>query len=1048
MARTLKGAWLSLWFCLLSTAGAQQTQIDSDTFGGYEARSIGPAVMGGRIADLDAVTDKRLTIYVGSAGGGLWKSSDAGVTFKPVFDKQPSDKQSSLSIGAVKVDPNDPKTVWVGTGESWTRNSVSIGTGVYRSKDAGETWQKMGLDNTERIARIVINPKDSNTVYICAPGHLWNPHPDRGVYKTTDGGKTWNKILYMDENTGCADLAMDPENQDVLYAGMWQFRRRPYSFESGGPKSGLYKSTDGGAHWKQLKTGLPEGTLGRIAVTVAPSKHNVVYALVEARHTAIFRSDDSGETWVEKNSSFNIVGRPFYFARLVVDPNNPDRVYKPGFSFSVSDDGGKTFADTSGGGFAGGGPHGDIHTAWVNPKNTDELIVGTDGGVYQSLDRGAHWRHLSVLAISQFYHVTYDMAEPYNVYGGLQDNGSWMAPSRYPGGIHNRDWRNIGFGDGMWVQVDPKDQDVVYVEYQGAKISRFRKSTSERKDIRPLPRPGEPEFRFNWNSPIQVSPSGAIYLGGQFLFRSTTQGDSWDRISPDLTTNNPAWLKQEESGGVTVDNSDAEKYETIFAISESPKDPNLIWVGTDDGNVQLTRDGGKTWANLTKNIPGLPPNTWVTGIEASHFNSAVAYATFDGHMSGDMKTYVYKTADLGKTWKMLSTEGLNGYAHVVREDLVNPDLLFVGTELGLFLSLDGGAHWAQFTGGIPNVAVRDVVVHPRTGDLLIATHGRGIYILDDLTPIRTMTPEILDSDAAFLDVRSSVVVVPASEQRFDGDADFSGRSPGESATIAYYQKKRHIFGDLKFEIYNQKGELVSTLAGDKRKGLNRLEWFMRLKPPKVPAGASLVQNQSAFIGPYVPTGTYTVKMTKGKQSYTTKLELVPDSRVHYSQEDRDLQQQAVLKLYKELEHLTFVADAVVDARDQARQRLTQLSLAQLNSVNSKDPIAKNLRSFADSMEALRGRLVAVKEGGGITGEEKLREKLGDLYGSINGYDGRPTQSQLDNMQTILTQLDQAEADFQKAVSTHLPVINPALEKQKLDSIKPLTREDWEKKQSK
>ena len=1021
----------ALVLCCLFPAEAQQIQIDSDTFGGYEARAIGPAAMGGRIADIDAVIDKRLIIYVGSAGGGLWKSIDAGITFKPVFDKQPS-----LSIGAVKVDPNDPKTVWVGTGESWTRNSVSIGTGIYRSKDAGDTWQKMGLENTERIARIVISPKDSNTVYVCAPGHLWNAHPDRGVFKTIDGGKTWNKILYVDDNTGCADMATDPENPQVLFAGMWQFRRKPYSFESGGPKSALYKSVDGGANWKQLKNGLPAGPLGRIAVAVAPTKHNVVYALVEAKHTALYRSDDSGETWVEKNSDYNIVGRPFYFARIVVDPANPDRVYKPGFGLSVTDDGGKSFAGL--GGFTGGGPHGDFHGVWVNPKNTDELLIGTDGGVYQSEDRGSHWRYLAVIPVSQFYHVTYDMAQPYNVYGGLQDNGTWMAPSQYPGGIHNREWRNIGFGDGMWAQVDPKDQDVVYVEYQGGKISRFRKSILERKDIRPLPRPGEPDFRFNWNSPMHVGASGALYLGGQFLFRSTNQGESWDRISPDLTSKNPEWLKQEESGGVTIDNSDAETYETIYTISESPRDPKVIWAGTDDGNVQLTRDGGKTWTNLVKNIPDLPPNTWVSSIEASHFDPAIAYATFDGHMSGDMKTYIFKTADYGKTWQQFSGDGINGYAHVVRQDLVDANLLFVGTELGLFLSLDGGAHWAQFTGNLPNVAVRDVVVHPRDGDLLIATHGRGIYVLDDLTPIRKMTPEVLDADAAFLEARPSVIPVPASEQRFDGDADFNGTSLSESASIVYYQKKRHILGDLKFEIYDQKGELISRISGNKRKGLNRLEWPMRMKPPKVPAGASTVQNGFTFIGPHVPAGTYTVKMIKGSQTYTSKLVLVPDPRSHYSQQDRDLQQQTVLKLYKELAHLTYVADAVVDARDQARKRLAQ--------IKPGDPAAATVQRLADSMEALRSRLVAVKEGGAITGETKLREKLGDLYGGVNQYDGRPTQSQLDTMQTLLTQLDQSEADFQKIMAAELPAINPELEKQKLEPIKPLTREDWNTRQ--
>src|SRR4051812_45174859 len=551
-------------------AGAP-AQIDADTFGGYEARPIGPAQTGGRVADLEAVHEgQKLTIYVGSAAGGVFRSKDGGVTFRPVFDKQPV-----LSIGAIKIDPNDPKTIWVGTGESWTRNSVSVGAGVYRSKDGGDSWEFLGLKDSERIARIAINPKDSSMVYVCATGHLWNANEERGLYKTTDAGKHWTKVLSVDENTGCADVSMDPSNPDVLYAGMWQFRRHPYSFESGGPKSGFFKSTDGGKTWNKLTAGLPAGgeqdPIGRIAVAVAPTQPNRVYALVEAKHSALYRSDDAGATWKEMSSAFNLTGRPFYFARLVVDPTNPDRIYKPGFGFTVSDDGGKTFSGTGLG--EGGGAHGDYHAVWIDPTNNEHLLVATDGGVYQSPDRGGNFRHLSSMPIAQLYHVGFDMDRPYNVYGGLQDNGTWMGPSNYPGGIYNRHWRNLGFGDGFWAMVDPKDPDIVYVEYQGGHASRVRRSTGEMKDIRPLPRPAmqgkkeEPELRFNWNTGMHVGPkSGNLYLGSQFLMRSTNKGDTWDRISPDLTTNNPEWLKQEQSGGVTVDNSDAEKYETIYHL--------------------------------------------------------------------------------------------------------------------------------------------------------------------------------------------------------------------------------------------------------------------------------------------------------------------------------------------------------------------------------------------------------------------------------------------------------------------------------------------------
>jgi photosystem II stability/assembly factor-like uncharacterized protein len=1018
-------------------AAAQDVTLDSDTLSGLPIRGIGPAVMGGRVADIAAAHEgEKLTIFIGSASGGVWRSRDGGITFKPVFDKQPSQ-----SIGSVAVDPSNPKTIWVGTGESWARNSVSVGTGVYRSRDGGDNWEAMGLGDSEHVSRILVHPKDSNTVYACALGHLWNSNTERGVYKTTDGGKTWNKILFRNESTGCAEMAMDPQDANVIFAAMWDVRREPWNFRSGGPGGGLFKSTDAGATWHEVRKGLPEGDLGRIGIAIAASNHLRVYAVVEARnHTALFRSEDGGENWAEINNSFNVSSRPFYFARLFVDPKNADRVYKPGFTLTVSEDAGKSFsgAFSTSDGF-GGSLHSDVHALWIDPENPSQLLVGTDGGVYKSLDGANHWRFLADLPISQFYHVSYDMAEPYNVYGGLQDNGTWMGPSRAPDGIANRDWRNIDFGDGFWAFSDPADSDYAYAEYQGGRISRFRKTTGELRDIKPLPRAGEPDFRFNWNAPIALSPTkpGTIYLGGQFLFRSRDHGESWDRISPDLTTNDPERRHQELSGGLTIDNSDAEKYETIYTIAESPKNGEVIWAGTDDGNVQITRDGGKHWTNVVKNIPGLPANTWVSTIEASHYDAAVAYATFDGHALGDMKAHVYRTKDYGQTWTSISTAELNGYAHVVREDLVNPNLLYVGTEFGLFISLDGGAHWAQFKGNLPNVAVRDIAIHPRESDLILATHGRGIWILDDLTPIRALTPELLGKDLVMLPSRASVLELPAGQQRFEGDAEFVGHTVPETASIVYYQKKRHIFGDLKLDVYDAQGKLLTSIQGDKRRGLNRVEWPERGKPPKVPPAAGLVENEFVLFGPQVQEGTYKVKLTKGKETYDSEVKLVPDPRTKSTAADRALQHKVVTQLYNMLSDLTYTVDATNDLREQAKQRAASATDSQ---------VKEQLNALMQKLEDFRGTLVAVKEGGMITGEEKLREHLGDLYGAVNGYSGKPTQSQIESTSVMQKQLEDAAAKFKAIAGTDLPAVNSGLAGKNLAPVKAMSREDWDKKQ--
>ncbi|MCC6649805.1 MAG: glycosyl hydrolase [Candidatus Eisenbacteria bacterium] len=1030
LSATLVALAAGLAFAADSTSTASVT-IDSDTFEGLRARCLGPAIMGGRVSCLDGVPGDRITLWVGTAGGGVWLSKDGATTWKPVFDKH------TQSIGAIKVSPKDAKTVWVGTGESWVRNSVSVGDGIYKTIDGGDTWTRMGLEKTERIARIVVNPKHPDTVLVAATGPAFSDSPERGVYRTLDGGKTWTKVLYVNEQTGAADIAMDPQDPNTLYASMWQYRRKAWTFSSGGPGSGLYKSTDGGATWRRLTEGLPTGDLGRICVTVSPARASRVYAVVESKSTALYRSDDCGEHWTRlADGNANVTWRPFYFANIVADPRDFDRVYKGALTLSVSDDGGKTFSSSFGASY-----HSDVHAVWIDPRNPEWIVNGNDGGIAVSQDRGATWRTVQNMPVGQFYHVSYDMKTPYNVYGGLQDNGTWRGPSRRSGGIPNRAWESLNFGDGMWAFVDPADGDILYSEYQGGEVSRRVMSTGEAKSIRPVQRQGEPKLRFNWNAPLHVGPSsGALYMGAQYVFRTRDRGDSWERISPDLTTNDPLKQKQEESGGLSVDNSSAENHCTIVAIGESPKNANVVWAGTDDGNLQVTRDGGKTWNNVTRALPGLPANTWISYVSPSPFEEGTCFVTADGHWSGDMKSYVFVTRDWGATWTSLSTASLHGHAHVVKQDLVNPALLFLGTESGLFASLDSGRQWAQVKSGMPGVAVRDLAIHPREGDLLVGTHGRGIYVFDDLTPLRSLTAQVLASDAAFVRSRPSELAIPAGEQRFDGDTDWGAENLPESAVICYYLKKRHVIGEMRVELYDAAGKLIMTLPASKRRGLNRVEWPMRLKGPKIPAAANLVQNQYTFVGPRAPAGDYKVKLIRNKETYESTVTLVPDPRSTHSAADRAAQSVLVNRLYAMLGDLSFTAEAASSLRDTARARAAALP--------KKDALAVRLNAFANRLEAFRGTIVAAKEGGRLTGEIQLREELGDLYGKVNGYDGKPTESQQAMTDRLSAQLAKAQSDLEALLGKELPAVNGALAGRKLAPLKRETRPEWDARQAK
>ncbi|MBV9215756.1 MAG: sialidase [Acidobacteria bacterium] len=1028
----IKGNWFLLGCLLagLAVSGLGQVKVDSQTISGLGIRNIGSAAMSGRIAALDARRDgDRLTIYVGAASGGVWKSINGGNTYKPVFDKQ--DVQS---IGAVTIDPKNPKTVWVGTGESWTRNSVSVGDGIYKTTDGGDNWTNMGLKDSERIAKILVDPKNPDTVYACATGKLWSDSTERGVYKTTNGGRSWVKVLAgSNQSTGCGMMAMDQNDPRVLYAAMWDFRRQGWTFRSGGADenapsgSGLFRSNDGGATWKEIDEnsgkGLPPKPWGRTAVAVAPSNPKVIYITVEAAmpRNGLYRSDDEGKTWTALDRSQMMIWRPFYFSNLIVDPHDENKLFKAGGSLIYSSDGGRSFSNVA------GSAHGDFHDVWIDPTNSNNVITGDDGGLWFSYDGAAKWWKADNLPVSQFYHVTVDMNRPYNVYGGLQDNSSWVGPSSFPGGITNHQWENLYGGDGFWTWADPTDPDYVYAESQGGYIGRINRKTHEARGIQPLPGYKEGKLRFNWNTPIHVTKAGTVYIGSQFLFRTRDHGQTWDRISPDLTTNDPSKQKQEESGGIIVDNSSAEEHTTIFSICESPLDPNTVWVGTDDGNVQVTRDGGKSWTNVVANIPGLPKNAWVTSVDAGHFSAGTAYATFDLHTFGDLRPYAYKTTDFGKTWTAVISPASNvrGYAHVIKEDLVNKDLLFAGTEFGLWVSLDGGNVWSQYKGGeFPDgVAVRDLAIHPRDKDLVIATHGRGIWIIDDISPLRALTPDTLQKDIAFLQADPVVQKIQAGGGWNDGDSMFVGENAPDDAVITYYQKKRHIFGDLKIDILDAKGSVVGSVPASKRKGLNRVHWAMRLPAPTVPPAASIAGG--ATTGPRVMPGTYTVRMTKDKQVYTTPLKVTLDPRVKFNLADRQANFDLSMKLYNLLGQMS---------ADVERINSVRLALDDRAAKTSDTNFRSRLKAASAQVDELRRKIVATKEGGAITGEERLREFLATLYGDVISYEGRPSLIQMQRADSIAKELADVRKAFDAWTATELPKLNSDLTQYKMQPI--------------
>ncbi len=835
-------------------------------------RSIGPANMGGRIADFAVNEKDPYTIFAATGTGGVFRTTNNGTTWEPIFDKQ-----SVASIGSIAISQNNPKIVWAGTGEGNSRNSSSWGNGIYKSTDGGDKWTNMGLPDSGDIPRIALDPKNDDVIYAAVLGHLWGWNKERGIYKSSDGGKTWQQSLAIDEKTGAIDVVVDPSMPSTVYAAMWARRRYPWGFENGGATSGIYKSIDAGKSWKKLTEGLPAET-GRIGLDIYRKNPKALYAVIESdlggavpldtlrsRNGGVFRSDDGGAHWKRVS---DLAPRGFYFAKVRVDPNNDQRVYVLGFGTAVSDDGGRTFLNTGARDL-----HSDCHAMWIDPANSNHVLMGTDGGMYFSYDKAKSWDFQNNIALGEFYNVSYGMDQPYTICGGLQDNGTWCGPvlthastgdeeedKKNAAGITNANWIFVNGGDGFWSAVDPANPNVIYAESQGGNINRIDLVSGKRHDLKPRAKEGTPAFRFNWNTPFVLShfDPKTLYVGGNVLFRFTNRGDNFEVISPDLT--------QHDVAKILSAGSNAETYGTIVSLSESPKDRNVLWVGTDDGNIQVTRDGGKTWTNVVDNIAAAPRGLWVSRVQASNFEAARAYVAIDGHRSDDMHPYLYATDDYGKTWRAITGEipahhPIKGF----REDPVNPDLLFAGTEFDIFMSGDRGAHWKSIKGNLPTVSVDDIQIHPREHDLIIATHGRSIYVMDDISGLEQLTAAKLEQKAVLFDPRPATEFYENRIGGIWGAHFFKAKNPAYGAYINYYLSGTPS-DDVTITIEDAKGHKVRELEATNRAGLNRVVWDLQGDPHEV-----IKDGRGDDDKVFVPAGEYIVKMKYGEFKAQTKL---------------------------------------------------------------------------------------------------------------------------------------------------------------------------------
>jgi len=1031
----------------------------ADTFAGLKFRLLGPAVASGRVTSVAVNPKNKFEYYVGVASGGVWKTVNGGTTWTPVFDKE-----KSYSTGWVTLDPNDASVVWVGSGESNSQRSVGYGDGIYRSDDGGKNWQNLGLKKSEHIGRVVVDPRDSKVVYVAAEGPLWGPGGDRGLYKTMDGGKNWKAVLTISENTGVGDVAVDPSNPDIVYAAAYQRRRHVFTLIDGGPESALYKSTDAGATWNKLKSGLPKEDMGRIGLAVSPADPSVVYATIEAADGkgGIFRSNDKGATW-ERRNEFD--QGAMYYAQVIADPKNADRVFVMNVSLRESLDGGKTLPKVE-----EANHHGDNHAIWIDPDNTKHWILGSDGGVAETFDDSKTWQFKANLPTVQFYDVAVDNALPfYHVCGGTQDNFSWCGPSRTRNlnGIMNSDWYVTTGGDGFRSQVDPADANTVYSVSQYGVLVRYDKVTGQELVLQPLEGKGEPPLRWNWDSPVMISPHShtRLYFAANKLFRSDDRGDTWKAISGDLTRqldrNKLPVMDKVWGPDAVAKNASTSFYGNIVALAESPKKEGRIFVGTDDGLIQVTSDGGQSWTKYER-FPGVPDTTYVSRLAASEHEVNTVYAAFDNHKKEDFKPYLLKSTDAGKTWSSITGDlPENGPVLAFVEDTVNPKLLFAGTEFGAFFTIDGGQHWVRLKGGLPTIAVRDMVLQTREGDLVMATFGRGFYVLDDISPLRQIKPESVEQAAALFAVKDSLLYVErhplgGPKKGFQGDAFYTADNPPFGAVFTAYLKEKlktrkekrqdaekeaakknrtlpypahdelraeaeEAKPELYFMIYDDSGAAIRRVNGSTDEGFQRAAWDLRYPAPSVRENPEEGENfpRAGSLGPLVLSGNYSVRLFQKVNGTVTELggaqsfKVVAEGSSSLSREDREAQaefQRKVARLYR-------AVSGAIHTGEDLGTRLKAIRTA----LHETPTIDKELGATADTLEQRNREILRV-----LRGDQELAKRNEPVPSSINDrvnsiMEGerfaltKPTQTHLDAYNIAASEFTEALAKLHTLV---------------------------------